>query len=99
MAYGDNKLSRAIELGEMCESRDIPIVIWAYLIGQSNIRLVGREVHDWTTSTNVKYRCIISGTNSAEGLCVLEERLDSGVVQKAFAFIVILKQLQRDTSL
>jgi len=98
MADGGNDLFRAVDLGERCKIRDIPIVIWAYCIGQSNIRPVGREVKDWTASTDVKYRRIIIRANSAKGLCVLEERLDSGIVQKAHAFIVVLGKLQRNTS-
>ena len=94
MADCGNNLSRAVELGESCKIRDIPIVIWAYLITQANILLVGREVKDWTTSTDVKYHCIIFRTNSSEGFCVLEERLDSGIVQKADTFLVVLGKLQ-----
>jgi hypothetical protein len=69
-----------------------------YFVSQLDVRLVGREVNDWATSTDVKYRYIIIRTNVAQGFCVFEKSLGSGIIQEALALFIVFEKLRQGMS-
>ena len=69
----------------------------AYIICQLNIRLVFREVHNRSSSSDVEKCYIIFPVDSVQALCVLEKIFDLLIVQEFstyFVFFKILKQLR-----
>jgi hypothetical protein len=97
MADGGDNLFRAVELGRR-KIQHFPVATMAYVIGQLNIRHVGREVYDWAASTDVKDGCIIVRLDSAQGLRFLEKILDLGIFQEALAFLIVFEHLRQTKS-
>jgi hypothetical protein len=67
----------------------------AYIICQLNIRLVFREVHNRTTSSDVEKCYIIFPIDSFQALCVLEKKEDRLIVQEFCTFFVAFEFLKQ----
>lgn len=77
--------------------QEFPDMNRAYFICQFNIRLVFREVHNRTTSSDVEKCDIIFPVDSFQALCVFEKIFDLLIVQEFityFVFFEILKQIR-----
>jgi hypothetical protein len=75
--------------------QEFPDMNRAYIICQLNIRLVFREVHNRTTSSDVEKCYIIFPIDSVQALCVLEKKGDILIFQEFITIFVLFKFLKQ----